>query len=806
MKLVLAVGGILFVLCGLLMVEACGGSGGAGQWPEDVVSGADEPVPAEPEELSTKAPDDNSSRIDLNAFTVHAPFGTTGSSVSLPGGPTVTAQGGTQLDDVALGIRKVEGQTAPEGAGTVLSDFFEVAASVSDLMLKKGSTQPITLSIPVTVPAEAIGHPGLYLLATVGGLTVPLEGTYDQASGLFKTELMGLPPSTVFAVAFNPNVKVAYSDDIIIDVPHDLPADSVGFPWSTVNWKITYDGNVLTADQEKKALTFAKRAATIYSEAGFMEPFLLKIKENDKEYWQIFLTVKGSCYETDMDRQAHLAAKTFGRQYLDVGRIDSPKTGNIGSGQASVAHELFHAIFFNYAVPYECYYYQEDGQTYCARSSISFNEGMATALGYYIDQGSPAKPRPNQKPNYLARAFGYFLEGDTSYAYETQDFYVYLLRVSSIQTFRTHLQALASAPLTGPFMDKQSLMSRYAIALNSVNHGLGNDFASLYSAYVADRGYLRTPEGHIWPDEPAPTFPAGTTNAIAAKLFDANTWHDFKKEDCGLVPAQKAMVCQATFTAWWNLGGHVVNLSLPKVLPNTPYSKGPVNGMFLVTSSSGVVRYAAFAEKNNRGIEGKWARSDTGAAVTLTGLGKDAPMVRLTVVTGGGVPAEVKVLAMFPQAEPEDVVEETDDAEGWTDPATGFLWQNPGSGWMDWDEAVAYCAGMGSGWRLPTVSELRTLFQNCPAVESSGACGFTDGCVAHNCSDNTPCGYNCDVGSGPGVDGCYWSPELSGTCTAYWSGTLVSDYEDSAFYAQFESGTVDTSYTGIDYRVRCINR
>lgn len=49
--------------------------------------------------------------------------------------------------------------------------------------------------------------------------------------------------------------------------------------------------------------------------------------------------------------------------------------------------------------------------------------------------------------------------------------------------------------------------------------------------------------------------------------------------------------------------------------------------------------------------------------------------------------------------------------DGWRDPCLGLVWA-PVSRWpMTWDEAGAYAAGLGPGWRLPTVEELVSLLR-----------------------------------------------------------------------------------------------
>lgn len=79
----------------------------------------------------------------------------------------------------------------------------------------------------------------------------------------------------------------------------------------------------------------------------------------------------------------------------------------------------------------------------------------------------------------------------------------------------------------------------------------------------------------------------------------------------------------------------------------------------------------------------------------------------------------------------------TDDSDNSTDdsdPETGLTgladWSASSPNKTDWNGAYNYCSAMtegGHNWRLPTISELRQLVQNCAGTEYNGVCGVKDG-------------------------------------------------------------------------------
>ena len=78
--------------------------------------------------------------------------------------------------------------------------------------------------------------------------------------------------------------------------------------------------------------------------------------------------------------------------------------------------------------------------------------------------------------------------------------------------------------------------------------------------------------------------------------------------------------------------------------------------------------------------------------------------------------------------------------------AAGKTWTEARSS-ETWQEAKNYCSNLTacghSDWRLPTISELRSLIQNCPKTQTGGECGVTDSCLSDSCYTFTACS-GCD--------------------------------------------------------------
>ncbi len=143
----------------------------------------------------------------------------------------------------------------------------------------------------------------------------------------------------------------------------------------------------------------------------------------------------------------------------------------------------------------------------------------------------------------------------------------------------------------------------------------------------------------------------------------------------------------------------------------------------------------------------------------------------------------------------------------WYDSSSGLTWQNPpADSTMEWQEAIDYCDNLSldghSDWRLPTISELRSLIRGCPGTVTGGACGVTDSCTDSSCNDSGGCS-DCLNDNGP-ADGCYWPNEMEGPCSYYWSSSPVEDLRNFASRVYFYYGSVYFADGDSSANIRCL--
>ena len=142
----------------------------------------------------------------------------------------------------------------------------------------------------------------------------------------------------------------------------------------------------------------------------------------------------------------------------------------------------------------------------------------------------------------------------------------------------------------------------------------------------------------------------------------------------------------------------------------------------------------------------------------------------------------------------------------WRDSVSGLTWQRKAKSGLLFEDAEPYCGNLtldgAGGWRLPTISELRTLIVGCADTETGGACEISDGCSGLNCSSQE-C-KNCSYEGGPSESGCYLPEEMSDNCTTIWSSTRMQDNEYYIWAVYFQYGWIEKRLTTKTNGVLCV--
>ena len=144
------------------------------------------------------------------------------------------------------------------------------------------------------------------------------------------------------------------------------------------------------------------------------------------------------------------------------------------------------------------------------------------------------------------------------------------------------------------------------------------------------------------------------------------------------------------------------------------------------------------------------------------------------------------------------------------DSTTPYIWSER-YGKMNWQAAVDKCTVLNSSnyggysdWRLPTINELRTLIQNCPATQfpqiGEESCGITHpDHLSYKDDRNSAC------------NGCTYDSNNPGQYSKFgdtgwlWSSSILSDYSNYAWGVIFDSGGVYDVYKDSDTNyVRCV--
>lgn len=141
------------------------------------------------------------------------------------------------------------------------------------------------------------------------------------------------------------------------------------------------------------------------------------------------------------------------------------------------------------------------------------------------------------------------------------------------------------------------------------------------------------------------------------------------------------------------------------------------------------------------------------------------------------------------------------------DSSSGLTWSKKSGSTMTYSAATSYCSGSDmsgyggySDWRLPNISELRTLIKNCSGTQMpGGSCGVREDeelvCLSRSCHGED-C-YACSSDSTGGYS-------KFGDTAWFWSSSTPSGITDYAWRVYFMKGGVSLSYKSSSSYVRCV--
>ncbi len=145
----------------------------------------------------------------------------------------------------------------------------------------------------------------------------------------------------------------------------------------------------------------------------------------------------------------------------------------------------------------------------------------------------------------------------------------------------------------------------------------------------------------------------------------------------------------------------------------------------------------------------------------------------------------------------------------WCDMDNNICWEQTAQDTlMNETDAEVYCSSLElaghDNFRVPTISELRTLVTGCPDTMPDGACQIGEDSTISDWNQQV-CELSCDDNQGPGEDGCYLdNPALKGPCGEYSSST--SPNGGDIWILDFSSADIGTRGRSNEQKqyIRCV--
>ncbi|MBF0105788.1 MAG: hypothetical protein HQM16_10735 [Deltaproteobacteria bacterium] len=384
-------------------------------------------------------------------------------------------------------------------------------------------------------------------------------GDVDATSGTVTAHLMGLPPSMSVAVVYNPNMAATLSTDTAdVTASASLSATKGLYAtlrtWGAAKYCVLYnaqDSLVTDAYNEYKnsnptatidamlddtVVAGAIAAQNAYVAAGFRQAALI-IKSEDKypcggttPRFFIHYARAGSSFNptTASFFGTYLPVigsdgNYYGSLYISPNRQNLTTADTLGPVEASVAHEMFHAIQFGYDII---------TWSITAQGHI---EGAASTYGRSIalsDVASPVDPvaRPGSDQifklsNFLTQNSADLNTRVDSIAYSNQDFFAFVGRAYAggdlayledlFQQISDDIDAAAGLLPTMFYQPTRVLLFTAMDTVFQSTFNGGESLAEIYIDFVKQRAMEHDADSQLHSGEPT------TSGTFNSDLFDA---------------------------------------------------------------------------------------------------------------------------------------------------------------------------------------------------------------------------------------------------------------------------------------------
>lgn len=147
-----------------------------------------------------------------------------------------------------------------------------------------------------------------------------------------------------------------------------------------------------------------------------------------------------------------------------------------------------------------------------------------------------------------------------------------------------------------------------------------------------------------------------------------------------------------------------------------------------------------------------------------------------------------------------------------------LIWSSSSSNYMKWSEAENHCKNLKEGgfnkdWRIPTISELRTLIQNCSRTATNGTCNVTDECLAAYSTANPKC-YDinvCTSSTNASNEKCKYDSNKKGQYSKFgedsslWSSSEQKEDNNKVWFIKFKEAEIESQKKTLTGMVRCVH-